>query len=118
MAKHKYAVKEYKQCIGMQMGLWDLIIQSVPEEHLARITDKLLGLLKLTIQEILNHLVVEGADLEEFNVEDLMGKMMESWLINKSPEVYFDRQDKYEETDWTGDCKESCFTFTFNQGSD
>ena len=62
MAKHKYAVKEYEQWIGMQMGLSDLIIQSVPEEHLARITDKLLRLLQLTIQEILIHLVVEGAD--------------------------------------------------------
>jgi hypothetical protein len=97
MAEHKYAVKEYEQCIGMQMGLRDLIIQAVPKEHLAGITDKLLGLSQLTIQEILNHLVVEGADLEDFDVEDLMGKMMESWSINESPAVYFDKQDEYEE---------------------
>ena len=87
MAEHKYAVKEYKQCIGMQMGLRDLIIQAVPKEHLAGITDKLLGLLQLTIQEILNHLVVEGADLEDYDVEELMGKMMESWSINESTAV-------------------------------
>ena len=96
MAQHKYAVKEYEQCIGMQMGLRDLIVQAVPKEHLTGITDKLLGLSQLSIQEILNHLVVEGADLEDFDVEDLMGKMMESWNINESPAVYFDRQDEYE----------------------
>jgi hypothetical protein len=62
MAQHKYAVKEYEQCIGMQMGLRDLIIQAVPKEHLAGITYKLLGLSQLSIQQILNRLVVEGAD--------------------------------------------------------
>jgi hypothetical protein len=64
---------------------------------LAGITDKLLGLSQLSIQEILNHLVVEGADLEDFDVEELMGKIMESWNISESPAVYFDRQDEYEE---------------------
>ena len=106
MAEHKYAVKKYKQCIGMQMGVQDLILQAVTKEHLDRITDKLLGLLQLTIQEILNHLVMEGADVEDFDVEDLMGKMMESWSINEMPAVYFDRQDK-----------ESFFMFTLNQRS-
>lgn len=97
MAEHKLLREEYETAMGVEMGLKELIVKTVPKEHLVSITDKMTGLTNQTIQQILAHLSVEGAELDDNDVADLINKMNEPWAINEAPATYFQRQDEIEE---------------------
>lgn len=97
MAEHKLLREKYETAMGVEMGLKELIVKTVPKEHLVSIMDKMTGLTNHTIQQILAHLSVEGAELDDNDVTDLINKMNEPWSINEAPATYFQRQDEIEE---------------------
>ncbi|KAL7475096.1 LOW QUALITY PROTEIN: hypothetical protein ACHAW6_006934 [Cyclotella cf. meneghiniana] len=93
MAVHKAAQIKY-QVLGVEQALHHLILRAVPKEwH----KNKYTGVSHLSIINILSHLKTEGANLEDFDVEELNKKMNEAWSIDETPATYFQRMDEYEE---------------------
>jgi hypothetical protein len=96
-AEHRFKLKEYETCVGMEMGLREVIKRVVPKEHLAGIRDKYSDLNHKTIHEILAFLEVEGAELDDQDVEALSDKLAKAIELEMSPAVYFEEGDKIED---------------------
>jgi hypothetical protein len=96
-AEHKFLIQEYETCIGVEMGMREIIKRVVPEYHLAGITDKYSDLSHKTIHEILAFLEVEGAEVDDQDVEALSDKLAKPIEMEISPAVYFKQGDEIED---------------------
>jgi hypothetical protein len=80
------------------MGMREIIKRVVPKYHLAGITDKYSHLSHKTIDKILAFLEVEGAEIDEQDVEALSDKLAKPSIeMEISPAVYFKQGDKIED---------------------
>jgi hypothetical protein len=96
VAEHKLEVKEFETYLGVANGLRKKIREAIDPEWLKSIRHTSMGFAHLTPKQMIDHLLLGGAVLDNMDVSELNDKLTEPWDGVENPATKFARDDIIE----------------------
>ncbi|KAL7480144.1 hypothetical protein ACHAW6_005850 [Cyclotella cf. meneghiniana] len=97
LTKHKQLIIKYKTYQGCLQATRAIIRQAIDPKWLAGLCSKLLGFTHCTPIEMLTHLHLKGATLDDVDIQELISTMDSAWNPTKNPATKFEHDDRIKQ---------------------